>query len=95
MNSLRMEQQSFQKLVEPFIWNYNLENKLDDDDNNNNDDNGDDDNNNNDNDNLTTRLRGGKLRSAIPVTTSNNLTPSPSVAAITPLLMGRKKHKIK
>ena len=94
MNSLRMEQQSFQKLVEPFIWNYILENKLDDDDNNNNDDNGDDDNNNNDNDNLTTRLRGGKLRSAIPVTTSNNLTPSPSIAAITPLLMGRKKHKL-
>ena len=90
MNSLRMEQQSFQKLVEPFIWNYVIENKLDDDDDNDDDD----DDNNDDNNNSTMRLRGGELRSAIPVTTSNNLTPSPSVVAITPLLMGRKKCKL-
>ncbi len=83
-----MEQQSFQKLVEPFIWNYIVENKLDDD--NDNDDN--DDDNNNDNNNLTMRLRGGELRSAIPVTTSNNLTPPPPVVAITPLPMGCKKR---
>ncbi len=77
-----MEQQSFQKLVEPFIWNYIVENKLDDKDE-------DRDNN------LTTRLRGGELRSAIPVPTSNNLTPPPPVMAITPLPMGRKKMQIK
>ncbi len=39
MNSLRMEQQSFQKLVEPFIWNYIIENKLDDNNDDDNDDN--------------------------------------------------------
>ena len=53
MNSLRMEQQSFQKLVEPFIWNFIIENKLDED--NNNEDN-DDDNNDDDS---TMRSRGG------------------------------------
>ncbi len=90
MNSLRMEQQSFQKLVKPFIWNYILENKLDDDDDNDNDD----DNNDIDNNNSTMQLRGGELRSAIPVTTSNNLTPPPPVVAITPLPMGRKKRKL-
>jgi hypothetical protein len=90
MNSLRMEQQSFQKLVKPFIWNYIIEDKLDDDDDDDNNDNDDDDNK----DNLTTRLRGGELRSAIPVTTSNNLTPPPPVVAITPLPMGRKKCKL-
>jgi hypothetical protein len=78
MNSLRMEQQSFQKMVEPFIRNYIVENKLVDD------------NNDKDN-NLTTRSRGGGLRSAIPVPTSNNLTPPPQVVAITLLPMGRKK----
>jgi hypothetical protein len=77
-----MEQQSFQKLVEPFIWNYIVENKLDDDD-------GNDDND--------SRMwsRGGELRSAIPVPTGNNLTPPPPVVAITPLPpMGRKKRKL-
>jgi hypothetical protein len=88
MNSLRMEQQSFQKLVEPFIWNYIIENKLDDDDDNEDDD---DDNNNNNND-LTMRSRGGELRSAIPVTTSNNLTPPPPVVAFTLLPMSCKKR---
>ncbi len=34
------------------------------------------------------------MRSAIPVTTSNNLTPPPPVVAITPLPMGRKKRKL-
>jgi hypothetical protein len=61
MNSLRMEQQSFRKLVEPFIWNYMVKNKLDDDDDNNvDDDNNDDDNDNDDNDNndLKSRPRG-------------------------------------
>jgi hypothetical protein len=84
MNSLQMEQQSFQELVEPFIWNYIVENKLDEDD---------DDDDNNDND-LMARLRGGELRSAIPVPTSNNLTPSQPVVTITPLPMGRKKCKL-
>ncbi len=55
MNSLRMGQQSFQKLVEPFIWNYIVENKLDEDDDNEDDD----DNNNNENNNLTMRSQGG------------------------------------
>jgi hypothetical protein len=75
-----MEQQSFQKLVELFKWNYIVENKLDDDDDNDND--------------SMTRSRGGELRSAIPVPTSNNLTPPPPVVAITPLTMGRKKRKL-
>ncbi len=88
MNSLQMEQQSFQKLVELFIWNYIVENKLDDDDDNEDDN----DDNNDDNNDLTMRLRGGKLRSAIPVTTSNNLTPPPPVVAITLLPMGCKKR---
>ncbi len=104
INSLWMEQQLLQKLVELFKWNYIDENKLgdDDDDNddndndNDNDDNNNDDNNNDDNDdnkdndnnnNLTTRLRGDELRSAIPVPTSNNLTPPPPVVAITLLPM--------
>ena len=88
MNSPQMEKQSFQKLVEPFIWNYIFENKLDDDDDNEDDN----DDNNDDNNDLTMRLRGGKLRSAIPVTTSNNLTPPPPVVAITLLPMGCKKR---
>ncbi len=87
-NSLRMEQQSFQKLVKPFIWNYIVENKLDDDDYNDNND----DDNNDDNNNSTMRLRGGELRSAIPVTTCNNLTPLSPVVAITLLPMGCKKR---
>ncbi len=70
-------------MVEPFIWNYIIENKLDDDDDN------DDDNNDS-----MTRLRGGELRSAIPVPTSNNLTPPPPVVAITPLPTGCKKRKL-
>jgi hypothetical protein len=92
MNSLQMEQQSFQKLVKPFIWNYIIENKLDDneDDGNSNDNNDD----NNKDDDSTTRPRGGELRSAIPVPTSNNLTPPPPVVAITPLLKGHKKCKL-
>jgi hypothetical protein len=100
LNSLQMEQQSFQKLVEPFIWNYIVESKLDDDDNNDdydNDNDSDEDNNAEDDDNnddSTTRLRGGELRSAIHVPTSNNLTPPPPVVAITPLPMGHKKRKL-
>jgi hypothetical protein len=82
MNSLRMEQQSFQKLVELIIWNHIVENKLDGD------------NNDDDDDNLTARLRGGELRNAIPVPTSNNLTPPPPVVAITLLPMGCKKGKL-
>jgi hypothetical protein len=85
-----MEQQSFQKLVEPFIWNFIIENKLDED--NDNEDNDDDNNDNDDNNNFTMRSRGGELRSAIPVTTSNNLTPPPPVVAITLLPMGCKKR---
>ncbi len=34
------------------------------------------------------------MRSAIPVTTSNNLTSPPPVVAITLLPMGRKKRKL-
>jgi hypothetical protein len=95
MNSPQMEKQSFQKLVEPFIWNYIFENKLDDDNNDHNKDNDDGDNNNDDNNNnLTTRPRGGELISAIPVPTSNNLTPPPPVVAITPLPMGCKNRKL-
>ncbi len=44
MNSLRMEQQSFRKLVKPFIWNYIVENKLDEDEDDDDDDDEDDNN---------------------------------------------------
>ncbi len=58
INSLRMEQQSFQKLVKPFRWNYIVENILDDDDDDD-DDNDDNDNYNNKGEDSTTRLMGG------------------------------------
>ena len=49
-----------------------------------------DDNDNDDNHSTTRSRGGGELRSAIPVTTSNNVTPPSPVVAITPLPMGHK-----
>ncbi len=55
---------------------------------------GDDNDNNNNDDDAMTRLRGGELRSAIPLPMSNHLTPPPSVMAITPLPMSSKKCEL-
>ncbi len=85
LNSIWLEQQSFQKLVGPFVWNYIVENELEGDK--------EDEDNDNDDD-AATRTRGGELRSAIPLPTSNHLTPPPPVVAITLLPMGRKRQNL-
>ncbi len=58
MKSLRLEQRSFWNLVEPFIWNYIIDNKLDGDDKDKDEE--EEDSVDND-DNATTRLRVGGL----------------------------------
>ncbi len=75
-------------MVEPFIWNYFIENTLD----SNNEDKAEEEDD--DDDNVTTRSRGRELRNAIPLPTSNHPTPPPSGVAVTPLPMGRKKCKL-